>query len=71
MKTLEITTADGTCRTTLFAEEPGPGVILVMDAGGPREALLTIARDLAARGFAVAVPDLMYRAGSPFDLLGE
>ena len=71
MKTLEIATPDGTCRTTLFAEKRGPGVILVMDAGGPREALFTIARDLAARGFAVAVPDLMYRAGSPFDLLGD
>jgi carboxymethylenebutenolidase len=68
MRTLEIPTPDGTCRTMLVGS--GPGVILVMDAGGPREALFTIATELAARGFAVAVPDLMYRVGSPFELLG-
>ena len=71
MKTLEIATPDGTCPTTLFGDGARPGVILVMDAGGPRDALFTIARDLAARGFSVAVPNLMYRAGSPFDLLGD
>ena len=67
MNEIEITTPDGSCRTAIFGT--GPGVILVIDAGGPREGLFRIARDLAARGFAVAVPDLMYRAGSPFDLL--
>ena len=69
MTTIEITTPDGTCRTQIFGK--GPGVVLVMDAGGPREALFTIAEKLAARGFAVAVPDLMYRVGSPFELLPE
>ena len=67
MTEIEIATPDGRCHTALFGT--GPGVILVIDAGGPREALFTIARDLAARGFAVAVPDLMYRVGSPFELL--
>jgi carboxymethylenebutenolidase len=67
--TLEIKTPDGICRTSVFGK--GRGVILVMDAGGPREALFSIAEKLASRGFAVAVPDLMYRLGNPFELLPE
>jgi carboxymethylenebutenolidase len=67
MNVLEISTPDGTCRTALFGS--GPGVILVMDAGGPRKALFDMAEQMAAAGFCVAVPDLMYRVGNPFDLL--
>ncbi|MFT3706838.1 MAG: dienelactone hydrolase family protein [Archangium sp.] len=67
MNVLEISTPDGTCRTALFGQ--GPGVILIQDAGGPRNALFGMAEQMAAAGFCVAVPDLMYRVGNPFDLL--
>lgn len=47
------------------------GVILYMDAFGPRPALDGMAERLAEAGHVVLVPDLFYRAGSygPFDPL--
>lgn len=68
MQTLHIATPDGACPTELFGGG-GPGVVLVMDAGGPRPALRETAEVFARAGYTVAMPDLMYRVGSPFDLL--
>lgn len=70
---VEIETADGIARAGLFAPA-GPnattsGVILYMDAFGPRPALYGMAERLADAGYFVLVPDLFYRAApyGPFD----
>ncbi|MBI1219475.1 MAG: dienelactone hydrolase family protein [Rhodobacteraceae bacterium] len=75
-RAIEITTADGTAPAGLFLPEGGPagrkaGVILYMDAFGPRPTLDGMAERLAAAGYTVLVPDLFYRAGryGPFDPL--
>lgn len=69
---IEIETADGTAPATLFAPEGSAsktGVILYMDAFGPRPALDEMAARLAGEGWRVLVPDLFYRFGDygPFD----
>lgn len=67
---IQITTADGVCTAGLFGPDTAKaGVILYMDAFGPRPALDTMAERLAGHGYAVLVPDLFYRAGpyGPFD----
>lgn len=45
------------------------GVILYMDAFGPRASLIGMAERMAGWGYAVALPDLFYRFGAygPFD----
>lgn len=68
---IEIRTADGVAKAGLFgpAEKARAGVILYMDAFGPRPALSQMAERLAGQGYAVLVPDLFYRSGAygPFD----
>ncbi len=70
---LVIKTADGAAKAGLFLPEGArkgmPGIILFMDAFGPRPALDGMAERLAAAGYAVLVPDLFYRFGDygPFD----
>ncbi|MCX5495061.1 dienelactone hydrolase family protein [Kaistia dalseonensis] len=70
---IEIATADGSAKAGLFAPASGratsSGVILYMDAFGPRPALYGMAERLADAGYHVLVPDLFYRAGDygPFD----
>jgi len=70
---LQIKTRDGVARAGLFRSATGSsakaGVILYMDAFGPRAALDGMAERLAGEGYAVLVPDLFYRAGAygPFD----
>jgi len=67
---IEIRTADGVCKAGLFGPANAKaGVILYMDAFGPRPALDDMAEQLAGHGYAVLVPDLFYRAGAygPFD----
>jgi len=68
---IEITTADGTARAGLFRAPNGTtaGVILYMDAFGPRPALDGMAERLAALGYVVLVPDLFYREApyGPFE----
>jgi carboxymethylenebutenolidase len=73
-RAIEITTAEGIAPAGLFLPEGGPagrkaGVILYMDAFGPRAALDGMAARLAMAGYAVLVPDLFYRFGAygPFD----
>ncbi|WP_404927494.1 dienelactone hydrolase family protein [Mesorhizobium sp. ORM16] len=70
---LQIKTRDGTARAGLFrpvnASPPKAGIILYMDAFGPRPALDGMAERLAEEGYAVLVPDLFYRNApyGPFD----
>jgi carboxymethylenebutenolidase len=68
---VEIRTADGTAKGAIFSAEAGgkAGIILYMDAFGPRPALDGMAERLAGVGYLVLVPDLFYRAGAygPFD----
>jgi carboxymethylenebutenolidase len=64
---------DGTCEATLHVadgDRPGPGVLLIPDAGGPRETIRQMADRLAGMGYVVLVPDIYYRAGgwAPFDV---
>lgn len=62
---IEIGTTDGTARAGLFRSENSgtAGVVLYMDAFGPRPALDDMAARLAAQGYVVLVPDLFYRFG--------
>ena len=74
MTPLTLTTPDGTCPATLHGADlpPGrPGVILYMDAFGPRPALHAMAARLSATlGAFVLLPDLLYRTPhAPFDPL--
>ncbi|GES43999.1 dienelactone hydrolase [Rhizobium dioscoreae] len=70
---IEIKTADGTAKAGIFRPENGTsaehGVILYMDAMGPRAALDGMAQRLADAGYIVLLPDLFYRFGAygPFD----
>jgi carboxymethylenebutenolidase len=67
---ISITTRDGTAKAGLFRSgktaggAQQPGVILYMDAFGPRPALDGMAERLAEAGYVVLVPDLFYRAGA-------
>lgn len=65
---ITIETPDGVARAGLFAPHSAegsalPGVILYMDAFGPRPALDEMAERLASAGYRVLTPDLYYRAG--------
>ena len=65
---IAIKTQDGTARAGLFhpSRQPAaevPGVILYMDAFGPRPALDAMAERLANEGYVVLLPDLFYRYG--------
>ncbi len=68
---ITIDTADGKAKAGLAKPSGGAtaGVILYMDAFGPRPALYGMAERLAASGYIVLVPDLFYRSGAygPFD----
>jgi len=69
---IEIRTDDGVAKAGLFRADGGSakaGIILYMDAFGPRPALDRMAERLADNGYAVLVPDLFYRNApyGPFD----
>ena len=70
---ITIRTEDGTAKAGVFHPDAQPvkgaGVILYMDASGPRPALDLMAERLAHEGYVVLVPDLFYRFGDygPFD----
>lgn len=69
---IAITTGDGVAPARLFKPAGAggrAGVIVYMDAFGPRPAMDSIAERLAGSGYTVLVPDLFYRFGSygPFD----
>jgi carboxymethylenebutenolidase len=67
-KDIEIKTNDGVAKAGLFkpanASSGNAGVILYMDAFGPRPALDGMAERLAGEGYVVLVPDLFYRSGA-------
>jgi carboxymethylenebutenolidase len=73
MRDIEIRTRDGTAKAAFVSPSPSgrgrAGVILYMDAFGPRASLYGMAERLAGHGYAVLVPDLFYRFGAyvPFD----
>lgn len=61
-----IKTSDGQCPTHMITpagEGPWPAVIVYMDAGGIRPAMIDIAQRLANAGYSVVLPDLFYRYG--------
>lgn len=63
---IEIAASDGTCPAYVMRPDgagPWPGVILFMDAGGIRPALLGMAERLARAGYLVLLPDIFYRFG--------
>lgn len=68
---IEIATRDGTAPAGLFGRGSGAsgGIILYMDAFGPRPALDQMAERMASWGYVVLVPDLFYRHEpyGPFD----
>jgi len=70
---IRINTKDGVAKAGLFrssgVSSSKAGVILYMDAFGPRPALDQMAEKLAGEGYAVLVPDLFYRNApyGPFD----
>jgi len=70
---ITIETGDGKAKAGLFAPDGSrgslPGVVLYIDAFGPRPALDGMAGRLAAAGYVVLVPDLFYRHGAygPYD----
>lgn len=67
---ITIKTHDGVARASVFRNgQVKAGVILYMDAFGPRPALHDMATRLAGHGYAVLLPDLFYRNTpyGPFD----
>ncbi len=74
-QTVDITTPDGVADAYLVRPDgdgPFPGVLIYPDAFGLRPRLFEMAGRIAERGYAVLVPNLLYRGGrSPiFDLGG-
>ncbi|MEU5911372.1 dienelactone hydrolase family protein [Micromonospora sp. NPDC047527] len=64
--TVDIPTSDGVadaCLTRPDGDGPFPAVLLFMDAFGPRPRLVEMAERIAARGYLVLTPHLLYRAG--------
>ena len=65
---LLLPTSDGECPCFVFtpASRHGtlPAVIVYMDAGGIRPAMLDLAQRIADAGFVTLLPDLFYRYGS-------
>lgn len=62
-----IRASDGECPVDLFtptgSDGPWPAIIVYMDAGGIRPALVDMAQRLADAGYVVMLPDLFYRYG--------
>src|SRR3954453_4883794 len=68
VQTTQITTADGSADAYLVKPDgdgPFPGVLMFMDAFGPRPRLAEMAERIAERGYAVLVPNLFYRNARP------
>ncbi|SOB87118.1 carboxymethylenebutenolidase [Sphingomonas guangdongensis] len=71
-ETVTIDASDGKCPAHVFTPAEGgggPAVVMYMDAGGIRPAVLGMGQRLADAGFVVLLPDPFYRYGSygPFD----
>jgi carboxymethylenebutenolidase len=71
-RAIDVRTKDGTAKAAIFTPQgasAGAGVVLYMDAFGPRLALDDMAERMAGLGYLVLVPDLFYRRApyGPFD----
>jgi carboxymethylenebutenolidase len=65
---LQLTMPDGTADAVLFSPDPSvplPGVLHLPDIGSIREAHRQMARHLAAKGYAVLMPNPFYRSRRP------
>jgi carboxymethylenebutenolidase len=65
---LDIQTSDGIADSVIFAparEGRWPGVVMLTDIGGLREAHREMARQLAGVGYTVLMPNIFYRSGRP------
>ncbi|MDP9086398.1 MAG: dienelactone hydrolase family protein [Pseudomonadota bacterium] len=66
-ESLTIRTADGDCPSFCFTSKEGSGprpvIVVYMDAGGIRSAMMEMAQRLADAGYVVLLPDLFYRYG--------
>src|SRR5689334_1015929 len=62
-RTEQVTTTDGTFDVPLWLPTTGngPGLVLIQEIFGLDDYLTTVAEDLAALGYVVAVPDLFWR----------
>ncbi|MGI8756477.1 MAG: dienelactone hydrolase family protein [Acidimicrobiales bacterium] len=63
---VQVSTPDGACPAVLLTPEgagPWPAVIVFMDAGGVREAIVEIGEHIAALGYVALVPEMYYRHG--------
>jgi carboxymethylenebutenolidase len=64
--TVDVATPDGTADAILVTADgagPHPGVLLYMDAFGPRPRLAEMAGHLAEQGYTVLVPNVFHRHG--------
>ncbi|WP_229067623.1 dienelactone hydrolase family protein [Actinoplanes sp. DH11] len=76
---VDVPAADGTADAYLVMPDGGgpyPGVLLFMDAFGLRPQILGMAARIAARGYAVLAPNILYRSAAsplvePEDLVEE
>ncbi|MBS2030109.1 MAG: dienelactone hydrolase family protein [Deltaproteobacteria bacterium] len=69
---IDVRTADGTMDAYCFAPpggKPAPVVVLISDAFGVRPATKEMCEKLAAKGYFVVIPNVLYRSGSfaPFE----
>ena len=65
--TIDLTTPDGACPTSIFQPEgpgPWPAVLFFMDGLGIRPVMWEMGQRLADGGYLVLLPDLYYRQGS-------
>ena len=62
---VEVTTPDGVADAYLARpdDQPRPGVLFIMDAFGLRPAIAEIGDRIAADGYVVLAPNVLYRAG--------
>jgi len=70
---MQVRTPDGLCPFTMMApdvEGSWPAVIMFMDAGGVRPAMLEMAGHLAGMGYVAFLPEMYYRHGpyEPFNI---
>ncbi len=70
---VEVSTPDGRCPSVLVSPDgdgPWPGVVMFMDAGGVRPAMVEMAQQLAGMGYVVLLPEMYYRNGpyQPFEM---
>ncbi len=64
---VDVPTPDGVCPSIMITPEgqgPWPAVIMFMDAGGVRPAIIEMAEHLGGSGFVTLLPEMYYRHGT-------